>query len=45
MKMEVLLEALIENVEKLEVAAEPVFGANRGLYGFERCPMRMIRSS
>ena len=40
LEMEVLLEALIENVETLEVD-EPVLGANRGLYGFEELPMRM----
>ena len=40
LEMEVLLEALIENVETLEVD-EPVLGANRGLYGFESLPMRM----
>ncbi len=40
--MEVLLEALVENVETME-AAEPVIGANRGLYGLENLPMRMTR--
>lgn len=40
LEMEVLLEALIENVETLE-AGEPVIGANRGLYGLEGLPMRM----
>lgn len=40
LEMEVLLEALIETVEVLEVD-EPVLGANRGLYGLESLPMRM----
>ena len=41
MEMEVMLEALIENVDRIEVG-EPVVGCNRGLYGFDRLPMRMI---
>ena len=40
LEMEVLLEALVENVETLEVD-QPVLGTNRGLYGFESLPMRM----
>ena len=40
LEMEVLLEALVENVTALEVG-EPVIGVNRGLYGFESLPMRM----
>lgn len=39
-EMEVLLEALIEARVDIETG-EPVVGANRGLYGFERLPMRM----
>lgn len=42
LEMEVLLEALIENVDHIEVG-EPVVGSNRGLYGFESLPMRLIR--
>ena len=40
LEMEVLLEALIENVETLD-ADQPVLGTNRGLYGLESLPMRM----
>ena len=40
LEMEVLLEALIENIETLE-ADEPVFSANRGLFGLQSLPMRM----
>ena len=40
LEMEVLLEALVENVDSL-AADEPVVGANRGLYGMESLPMRM----
>ncbi len=42
LEMQVLLEAMIENVERLE-ADEPVVSANRGLYGLESLPMRMTR--
>ena len=42
LEMQVLLEALVENVETLE-ADEPVLGANRGLYGLESLPMRLTR--
>ncbi len=42
MEMEVLLEALIENVDRLEVD-DPVPSANGGLYGFESLQMRLIR--
>lgn len=40
LEMEVLLEALVENVEEIE-ADEPVVGANNGLYGFESLPLRL----
>lgn len=42
MEMEVLLEALVENVDRIEVA-DPVPSANGGLYGFESLQMRLIR--
>ena len=44
LEMQVLLEAMIENVEHLE-ADEPVISANRGLYGLESLPMRMTRKA
>ncbi len=44
MEMEVLLEALVENVDSME-SGEPVIGANRGLYGLETLPMRMTRAA
>lgn len=40
LEMEVLLEALVENVEVIEVD-EPRFGTNKGLYGLETLPMRL----
>ncbi len=40
LEMEVLLEALVENVATLE-ADEPVVSANRGLFGLESLPLRM----
>lgn len=40
LEMEVLLEALVENVEMIEVD-EPRYGANKGLYGLESLPMRL----
>jgi cytochrome P450 len=40
-EMEVLLEALVERVDRLEVDA-PVFGTNRGLYGIDSMPMRLV---
>ncbi|WP_428374257.1 cytochrome P450 [Lichenicoccus sp.] len=40
LEMEVLLEALVENIETME-ADEPVFSANRGLFGLQSLPMRM----
>lgn len=39
-EMEVLLEALIEQVERIEVG-EPKYGVNRALYGIDRLPMRL----
>jgi cytochrome P450 len=42
MEMEVLLEALLENVDRIEVD-DPVPSANGGLYGFETLQMRLIR--
>lgn len=42
LEMEVLLEALIENVDRIEVE-DPVPSANGGLYGFESLQMRLIR--
>ena len=44
LELQVLLEALIENVETLE-ADEPVVIANRGLYGLESLPMRLRRAA
>ncbi len=41
LEMQVLLEALVENVENLEADA-PSVSANRGLYGLESLPMRMM---
>jgi cytochrome P450 len=43
LEMEVLLEALIENVDRIEVD-DPVPSANGGLYGFESLQMRLIRN-
>lgn len=40
LEMEVMLEALLERVERIE-AGEPVLGSNRGLYGIDRLPMRL----
>lgn len=42
MELEVLLEALLENVDRIEVE-DPVPSANGGLYGFESLQMRLIR--
>lgn len=41
LEMEVLLEALLDNVERVEVA-EPVPSSNGGLFGFESLQMRLI---
>jgi hypothetical protein len=38
--MEVLLEALIEHVDAIEVG-EPVVGVNQGLFGFDQLPLRL----
>lgn len=38
LEMEVLLEALIERVARIEVGT-PIVGINRGLYGFDSLPM------
>jgi cytochrome P450 len=43
LEMEVLLEALIENVDRIEVE-DPVPSANGGLYGFESLQMRLTRN-
>lgn len=40
LEMEVLLEALIENVDRIEVG-EPLPSSNGGLYGFESLQMRL----
>ena len=40
LEMEVLLEAMIERVARIEVGA-PVIGTNRGLYGFDSLPIRL----
>lgn len=42
LEMEVLLEALLENVDRIEVD-EPVPSSNGGLYGFESLQMRLTR--
>lgn len=42
LEMEVLLEALIENVDSIEVD-QPVPSSNGGLYGFEALQMRLTR--
>lgn len=41
LEMEVLLEALVENVNAIEVD-EPLYGTNKGLYGIETLPMRLL---
>lgn len=40
LEMEVLLEALLDNVDTVEVS-EPVIGCSQGLYGFDRLPLRV----
>ncbi|HKY81599.1 MAG TPA: cytochrome P450 [Sphingobium sp.] len=40
LEMEVLLEAMIERVARIEVGT-PVIGTNRGLYGFDNLPIRL----
>ncbi|MEZ5922058.1 MAG: cytochrome P450 [Parvularculaceae bacterium] len=40
LEMELLLEALLDNVEAIEADA-PEFGVNAGLYGIDRLPMRL----
>lgn len=40
LEMEILLETLLERVERLEVDT-PVFGQNRGLFGIDSLPMRL----
>ena len=40
LEMEVLLEALVDQVETIEVG-EPVIGSNQGLYGFDALPLRL----
>lgn len=42
LEMEVLLEALIENVDRIEVD-DPVPSSNGGLYGFDSLQMRLTR--
>lgn len=39
LEMEVLLEALVDRVARIEVG-EPTIGTNRGLYGFEALPVK-----
>ena len=39
--MEVLLDALIENVDRIEVS-DPLPSSNGGLYGFKSMQMRLI---
>ena len=41
MEMETLLEALVQHVERIE-ADEPTLGTNRGLFGIDVLPMRLI---
>lgn len=40
LEMEIMLETLLERVERLEVDA-PIFGKNRGLFGIDTLPMRL----
>ncbi|HKX80476.1 MAG TPA: cytochrome P450 [Novosphingobium sp.] len=40
LEMEVLVEAMIERVARIEVGT-PVTGTNRGLYGFDSLPIRL----
>lgn len=40
-EMETLLEALVQHVERIE-ADEPTLGTNRGLFGIDELPMRLI---
>ncbi len=40
LEMEVLLQALVEHVESIEVG-EPIIGSNQGLYGFDAVPIRL----
>lgn len=40
LEMEVLLEALVEQVEMIEVG-DPVVGSNQGLYGYDALPIRL----
>lgn len=40
LEMEVLLEALLDQVETIEVG-EPAVGCNQGLYGFDSVPLRL----
>lgn len=40
LEMEVMLEALLERVERIEIG-QPVLGTNRGLYGIDRLPMTL----
>lgn len=42
LEMKVLLEALIKNVDRIEVV-DPVPSSNGGVYGFESLQMRLIR--
>ena len=41
MEMEVLLEALVQRVERIE-ADEATIGSNSGLFGFDRLPLRFF---
>ena len=40
LEMEVLIEALVERVVRIEVGT-PIVGVNRGLYGFDRIPISL----
>lgn len=40
LEMEVLIEALVERVARIEVGT-PTVGVNRGLYGFDKIPMSL----
>lgn len=43
LEMEVLLEAMVERVARIEVGT-PVTGVNRGLYGYDNIPIRLYSS-
>lgn len=41
LEMEVMLEALLEKVDHIEVGTSE-FSSSRGLYGFDHLPMRLF---